>query len=191
MRNVVTEWACKWNLSKWVKNDAWFFEHVLHTLYLWHAFPTTGDDLEWALVSTPIRSLEVSKARFDLGFHTAPDLTLERRSDAKARFKTDLKAFSKEAEEKFEEHLDFLERLEKERNAAKPKSKRETTRRACPYEMLVRYQLQNWKQEEIREHYQYANLSDVGRLIPKHARQLGLILRKRASRSTSNRDSIE
>jgi hypothetical protein len=153
------------------------FEQVLATLCLWHCHPATCENLEWTFVSHPIRSLEVAKTRFTLEFHSAPDLALERRSEAKVRFKKDLKAFNKQAEKEFGEHLDLLERLERQRNAAKPKAKREKRRKASPYEMLVRFQVQNWKQEEIREHSQYANLSDVGHLIPSHARQLGLILR--------------
>ncbi len=179
MRKVVTDWARVWNLNSWENNDSWFFNHALSTLYQWHAYPASCDSLDWALVTLPIRSLEVARTRFALEFRTDADLALETRNEAKARFKNDLKAFNKTAEAEFERHLDSLERQEKERNADKPKSKREKRRKASPYEMLVRFQLQNWKQEEIREHYQYANLSDVGRLIPKHARQLGLILRKK------------
>lgn len=179
LRKALTDWASKWNLNMWENNDPWFFDHVLLTLYVWHAFPVNCDSLEWALVSSPIRSLEVSKTRFTLNFHTNPDLALETRNEAKLRFKKDLKAFNKTAKEEFESHLDHLERQEKERNAVKPKSKRKKRRKASRYEMLVRFQVQNWKQEEIREYYQYANLSDVGHLIPEHARQLGLILREK------------
>jgi hypothetical protein len=179
MRKVVTDWARVWNLNNWENNDSWFLEHVLSTLYQWHAYPASCDSLDWALVTLPIRSLEVAKTRFALEFRTDADLALETRNEAKARFKNDLKAFNKTAEAEFERHLDSLERQEKERNADKPKAKRAKRRKVSPYEMLVRFQLQNWKQEEIREHYQYANLSDVGHLIPKHARQLGLILREK------------
>ena len=93
MRKAVTEWACKWNLNKWVKNDPWFFEQALTTLCLWHCYPATCENLEWTFVSHPIRSPEVAKTRFTLEFHSAPDLALERRSEAEGTLQKRFESF--------------------------------------------------------------------------------------------------
>jgi hypothetical protein len=171
LRESLAEWAIKWNLATWKDNDSWFFDHMLYTLYLWRAAPTARDELFMPPLSYSIKSLPVRNLRTTVVLELEADLAMESRAKAAERIDRKLK----EVRDAF---LDGLERLEAQRRA--PKSK--DIRADHPFSMLVRYVIQDWSNDVIREKYKYQDKNEVSRSNNRTAKLISLILPNRRGR---------
>lgn len=171
VREAVNEWATKWNLASWEDDDPWFFDNTLFTLYLWCAQPTADDELYFPPVSSAIDSLPVQDLRTTVTLGLEADLAIESRAEAEERIDRKLK----EVRDSF---LDQLETLEGQRGALKSRD----IRADRAFKMLVRYVVQEWPNETIREAFRYQNKEDVSRSNTRTAKMIRLTLPSRRGR---------
>jgi hypothetical protein len=171
LRRAVDEWANKWNLASWEGSDPWFFDHTLFTLYLWCVDQKARDEMILPPVSSEINSLPVQDLRTTVTLEIEADLAIESRGEAEERIDRKLK-------EVRDEFLGKLGRLEEQRGALK-------SRDVPPdhaFKMLVRYVIQEWPNDTIRDAFKYKNKEDVSRSNTRTAKLIGLILPSRRGR---------
>jgi len=171
LREAVGEWAKKWNMASWEDSDPWFFDNTFFTLYLWCAEPTARDDLFLPFVSSEIDSLPVQDLRTTVTIKLEADLAIEGRAEAEKRMYRQLKEVA-------DSFLDQLETLEEKRGA--PRSR--DIRADHAFKMLVRYVVQEWPNEAIREAFRYQNKEEVSRSNIRTAKLIGLTLPNRRGR---------
>lgn len=179
VREAVNEWATKWNLALWEDDDPWFFDNTLFTLYLWCVQPTAGDELYFPPVSSAIDSLPVQDLRTTVTLGLEADLAIESRAEAEERIDTKLK----EVRDSF---LDQLETLEEKRGASKSKD----IRADHAFKMLVRYVVQEWPNETIRDAFRYQNKEDVSRSNTRTAKLIRLTLPSRRGRPRKSNNNL-